>query len=661
MLARVLIANRGEIARRIARTCNRMGIEYVTVHSEADTGASYLDGAVTSVCIGPTPASESYLSIDRLLDAARETGCDTVHPGYGFLSENPAFAAAVVDAGMVFVGPDAQTIAAMGDKGRAKAIMAGVGVPVIPGSGEASDDPIRVAEMAKTVGLPALLKPVAGGGGKGMEVVTAWEGLSAAAESAIRLARSTFADGRVLVERLVQKPRHIEVQVFGDSHGNVVHLFERECSLQRRHQKIVEEAPSANLDERIREQLLSAAVRGARAIGYRNAGTFEFMVGTDGSFYFLEVNTRLQVEHPVTEEITGIDLVEWQLRVADGEPLPLRQHEIVASGHAIECRVYAEDPSKDFRPTPGRVRRVIWPPRVRIESALCGGDDVSPHYDPMIAKLIVHAADREQALQAMREGLQRTGLLGLTTNVGFLVKLLADRSVADGQVDTRYIDSNLSRFVDDSAYIAKAIACAAALSSVGRVRTATGTMACSPWESTASTGIVDRAQLDPSAPFGRVAFRADERWMRARVLAVGQTWARIAVGEEDGSTCEVTIEARDGVRGGTVDALPWSALEVPDAFELVIAGQRVRLEATLDGSVPSGGERVAAAPMAGSVVLINVRPGDRVERGAVLAVVEAMKMENPVVAQRDGVVEQVMVDIGDSVSGGQALVLLEAQ
>ncbi|MCO5105705.1 MAG: carbamoyl-phosphate synthase subunit L [Burkholderiaceae bacterium] len=661
MIARLLIANRGEIAGRIARTCRRMGIEYVTVHSEADAGASYREGAVSSVCVGPTAASESYLSIERLLDAARKTGCDAVHPGYGFLSENAAFAAAVVDAGMVFVGPDAQTIAAMGDKGRAKALMSEAGVPVIPGSTEASDDPSRVVKMAKSVGLPALLKPAAGGGGKGMQVVTAWDGLSAAAESAIRLARSSFADGRLLVERLVQDPRHIEVQIFGDSHGNVVHVFERECSLQRRHQKIVEEAPAANLDQRIREQLLSAAVRGARAIGYRNAGTFEFIVGVDGSFYFLEVNTRLQVEHPVTEEITGIDLVEWQLRVADGEPIPLKQHEIVASGHAVECRVYAEDPSKNFQPTPGRVRRVIWPAHLRIETALRDGEDVSPHYDPMVAKLIARAPDRRQAMQAMRSGLQHTGLLGLTTNVGFLDRLLADRGVVEGQVSTRYIDANLDRFLDDSGYGSKAIACVAALWSVGRARTVTGTAGCSPWESTTPTGILDRARLDPGAPFGRIALRQGEHWASARLLAIGRASARIAVGEEDGLICDVTIEARDGVWGGTVDAMPWSALEVPGAVELVIAGQRVRLETNLDESVPSDGERVATAPMAGSVALINVGPGDRVERGAVLAVVEAMKMENPVVAQCDGIVEQVMVDVGDSVSGGQALVLLEVR
>lgn len=658
MIARVLIANRGEIAQRIARTCRRLGIEYVTVHSEADTGAAYLEGSVASVCIGPTAASESYLNVARLLDAARKTRCDAVHPGYGFLSENPIFAAAVVEAGMLFVGPDARTIAAMGDKARAKTLMAQAGVPVIPGSSEASDEAARVVEMAKAVGLPVLLKPVAGGGGKGMEVVTHWDRLAAAAESGIRLARSSFADGRLLVERLVRQPRHIEVQVFGDTHGNVVHLFERECSLQRRHQKIVEEAPAANLDESVRQQLLSAAVRGARAIGYRNAGTFEFIVGTDGSFHFLEVNTRLQVEHPVTEEITGVDLVEWQLRVADGEPLPLTQQEIAARGHAVECRVYAEDASRNFQPTPGRVQRVIWPARMRVESALRNGDDVSPHYDPMIAKLVAHAPDRGRALQAMRDGLQRTALFGLTTNIGFLDRLLADPAVVEGPIHTRYIDENLDRLVVDSDSTAMALACAAVLSSA---RPGGATVSRSPWESSALTGIVDRSQLDPDAPFGRIAFRCGERWATARLLAVGESSARVALGEQDACEYEVTIGLRDGVWSGTVDGSPWSAIEVPGAIELVVAGQRVRFETRLDESGPTQGERVAAAPMAGTVALINVSAGDAVARGAVLAVVEAMKMENPVVAQCDGVVEQVLVEVGASVSGGQALVLLEAE
>ncbi len=661
MIARLLIANRGEIAGRIARTCRRLGVEYVTVHSEADAGAMYLAGSVASVCIGPTAASESYLNIERLLDAARHTGCDAVHPGYGFLSENPPFAQAVVEAGMVFVGPDARTISAMGDKGRAKALMAEAGVPVIPGSSEASDDPARVVEMVRDVGLPALLKPVAGGGGKGMEIVTAWDRLGAAVESCIRLARSSFADGRLLVERLVQAPRHIEVQVFGDAHGNVVHLFERECSLQRRHQKIIEEASATCLDDGIREQLLSAAVRGARAIGYRNAGTFEFIVGDDGSYYFLEVNTRLQVEHPVTEEITGIDLVEWQLRVADGEPLPLQQHEIAAGGHAIECRVYAEDPAKNFQPTPGQVRRVVWPSKLRIESALSDGDVVSPHYDPMVAKLIARAPDRQQALEVIRDGLRNTALLGLTTNIAFLDKLLSDQAVIEGQVNTRYIDQNLGRFALDPDRSAMALACAATLVSASTGRSGAETGVHSPWESSALAGIMDRAQLDPVAPFGRIALRDDDRWATARLLAIAGSSARIATGESDDSTWNVTIESRDGVWGGMVASLPWFALEVPGAIEIVVGGHRIRLETRLEESDSMDGERVATAPMAGTVVLVNVAPGDKVERGAVLAVVEAMKMENPVVAQCDGVVEEVMVEPGDSVSGGQALALLTVQ
>ncbi|NBH01795.1 biotin carboxylase N-terminal domain-containing protein, partial [Amycolatopsis sp. SID8362] len=475
MPKRVLIANRGEIARRIARTCRRLGVDHVAVYSEADAGADHLAGAVETVHIGPPAARESYLDLDAVIDAALRTDCDAVHPGYGFLSENPEFAARVTEAGLVYIGPAAATIEAMGDKARARALMAAAGVPVLPGSEHATESADVLLADARRIGYPVILKPVAGGGGKGMRVVRTEAELPEAVEEAVRLGRAGFGDGRLLAERYVAAPRHIEVQVFGDHHGNVVHLFERECSLQRRHQKIVEEAPAPHLPPTTRHALLDAAVRGATALGYVGAGTFEFILDGDGRFFFLEVNTRLQVEHPVTEEITGLDLVEWQLRVADGEPLPLPQWRIGATGHAIECRVYAEDPGHGFRPAPGHAEVVRWPADVRVEAAFDESGAVPGFYDPMVAKLIAAGPDRGAALARLRAAIDETTLIGLTTNLGFLAELLDEPRVVEGRVDTHLVDAFTARpephFRD-----AQALACAAAM--------AVPAAAASPWTGT---------------------------------------------------------------------------------------------------------------------------------------------------------------------------------
>ncbi|MTJ80966.1 MAG: ATP-grasp domain-containing protein, partial [Telmatospirillum sp.] len=440
MFKRILIANRGEIARRIARTCRRLGIETVAVHSKADRTSAHLDEADGREVIGGAAAIDSYLNGAAILAAARRTGCDALHPGYGFLSENAAFAQATGDAGLIFIGPPPDVIAAMGDKAEAKRRVAAAGVPVVPGSEEASEHPAEIRDACHRIGYPVILKPVAGGGGKGMTVVRREEDLSEAIERAIRLGRANFADGRLLVERFIANPRHIEVQIFGDAQGRIVHLFERECTLQRNHQKIVEEAPAGALPEATRAALLAAAVRGAEAIGYRNAGTFEFILAPDGAFYFLEVNTRLQVEHPVTEAITGLDLVEWQLRVAAGEALPLSQDEIRRSGHAIECRIYAEDPDNDFQPAPGEALAVRWPAGCRVDAAFDGAGTVPPFYDPMVAKLIVRGHDRADSLHRLLDAVQETVILGLTTNLGFLARLLQDRQVIAGDMDTHLVD-----------------------------------------------------------------------------------------------------------------------------------------------------------------------------------------------------------------------------
>ena len=436
-IRRVLIANRGEIAARVARTCRRLGIEFVAVYSDADAHAPYLSDATAAVALGNPLAVESYLNAGKIIAAAIDTGCDAIHPGYGFLSENAGFARDVARAGLTFIGPNPDTIESLGDKARAKALMQSAGVPTVPGTSEASEDLARIGELAEAAGYPVLLKPTAGGGGKGMQIVRAAADLPEAAAQAIRLGRANFKDGRLLVERYVERPRHIEVQVFGDTHGNAVHLFERECSLQRRHQKVVEEAPADGLAPATRAALLDAAVRGARAVGYVNAGTFEFIVDSAGDFFFLEVNTRLQVEHPVTEEITGIDLVEWQLRVAAGEPLPLLQKDITASGHAIECRLYAEDPGREFAPCAGSITHLVWPHAARVETGVRAGLAISTFYDPMIAKLVVHATRRDAAIDSMLAALRQTAVLGLTTNIGFLVKVLDDVAVRRNDIPRR--------------------------------------------------------------------------------------------------------------------------------------------------------------------------------------------------------------------------------
>ncbi|MBP5857491.1 hypothetical protein KAJ83_10765 [Marivibrio halodurans] len=663
MFRRILIANRGEIARRVARTCRRLGIDYVAVYSEADRDAPHLDGAIASIPIGPAAAAQSYLDAEKLITVARDTGCEAVHPGYGFLSENAAFAAAVEAAGLTFIGPTPKTIADMGDKATAKRLMAAAGVPTVPGSEGASDDPVEIEAALAEVGFPALLKPVAGGGGKGMAVIRSGDG-RAAIDSAIRTARSGFGDGRLLVERYVTAPRHVEVQVFGDGTGEVVHLHERECSLQRRHQKVVEEAPAAFLSDDLRARLLDAATRGARAIAYRNAGTFEFIVGADGAFFFLEVNTRLQVEHPVTEEITGLDLVEWQLRIAAGEGLPRTQAAIQASGHAIECRLYAEDPAAAFRPAPGTVAALRWPEGVRVESAIRAGGSVPPDYDPMIAKLIVHGADRDAALARMRAALAETAILGLTTNHGFLARLLADPVVQADGADTGFVDEALPRLVEmPDAHDILAVAAAALACPV------VGEGPNSPWH---GPGLGDiggdlgggRGALDPVAPMGRVGFVMDGKWRIARFRAIDAGYAVIDVGGEDGGAGAGAVRLRsvtmhrdgDLVRG-MLAGRSWVAAVGAEAIEIAIAGTRARVERALealDGA--AGGDGAVASEMPGVVVALRVAVGDIVARGDTLAIVEAMKFETPIAAPRDGIVAEIDCAVGTSVRAGQILI-----
>ena len=667
-IRRVLIANRGEIAARVARTCQRLGIEFVAVYSDADALAPYLADAVAVAALGNPLAVESYLNAARIIAAALDTGCDAVHPGYGFLSENAGFAKDVARAGLIFIGPNPDTIESLGDKARAKSLMQAAGVPTVPGTSQASEDFARISELAEAAGYPVLLKPTAGGGGKGMQVVRTAADLPEATAQAIRLGRANFKDGRLIVERYIERPRHIEVQVFGDTHGNVVHLFERECSLQRRHQKVVEEAPADGLAASTRQALLDAAVRGARALGYVNAGTFEFIVDAAGNFFFLEVNTRLQVEHPVTEEITGIDLVEWQLRIAAGQALPLRQEEITASGHAIECRVYAEDPARDFAPCAGSVSHLIWPRGVRIETAIRAGMSISTYYDPMIAKLVVRAQSRAEAINDMLAALRQTAVLGLTTNVGFLVAVLDDTAVRRNEIHTRYLDDHLGR-LNGRISLAAALACATAICfAADRAGESATVLSHWPWSGRSAAGLLDRVALGPETGVGSMVFWAGPETHLTVIESVSGTLAcdpdvchRMGIRIDDQT---LTIEVKqDGVGRwrGTVGEVPWIGVLNGTSVDLQVAGCHFSLQRYGARSpTTASGAGIAAAPMPGVVVALPVALGDQVKAGDTLAIVEAMKTENRVLSGCDGTVIAIHCKTGDSTRAGDVLVEVQA-
>jgi acetyl-CoA carboxylase biotin carboxylase subunit len=493
-MKRVLIANRGEIAVRIVRACREAGLESVAVHSDADAGTIHVTLADRAMRIGAAPATESYLNIPALIDAARASGADAVHPGYGFLSEQPAFARACEEAGVTFIGPPAEVIARMGSKVAAREAMQRAGVPVVPGATPGDQDDRSIAAAAARVGYPALIKAVAGGGGKGMRTVRSPDDALEAIAAARREAQAAFADGTLYVERLIERPRHVEIQVFGDAHGHVVHLFERECSIQRRHQKIVEESPSPVLTPTVRARMGEAAVAAARAVGYRNAGTIEFLVegqGDEARFYFLEMNTRLQVEHPVTEAVTGTDLVRAQFVVASGGRLPWTQQALVQRGHAIECRVYAEDPARGFLPQAGPLLLYREPagPGVRVDSGVQEGDGIGVHYDPLLAKLVAFAETREAAIARADAALRSFPILGVRTNVPFLIRLLAHPEFRTGCVDTGFVDAHLPALIERSAAPVEAVAAAALATPPARAPVpAKPGRHLDPWETLAGWG-----------------------------------------------------------------------------------------------------------------------------------------------------------------------------
>jgi acetyl-CoA/propionyl-CoA carboxylase biotin carboxyl carrier protein len=663
VLRRVLIANRGEVAVRIARTVRALGATSIAVYSDADVDARHVHEADVAVRIGPVPAADSYLSIERVVEAARATGADAVHPGYGFLSENPALATACAEADITFVGPPASAIAAMGDKVRAKALVAAAGVPVVPGSEGRGLGDDELAAVAATIGFPVLLKPSAGGGGKGMRVVEDPTAFSDAVAGARREARGAFGDDTLLLERFVNRPRHIEIQVLADQHGHVVHLGERECSLQRRHQKVVEESPSPSLSEPTREAMGAAAVDAARACGYVGAGTVEFIVPSarPDEFFFLEMNTRLQVEHPVTELVHGLDLVELQLRVAAGEALPFAQDALVARGHAIEARVYAEDPAAGFLPTGGTVLVVDEPddrPGVRVDSSLDVGAHIGTEYDPMLAKVIAHGADRAEALRRLDTALAHTTVLGVTTNIGFLRRLLADDDVVAGRLDTGLVDRRLPALVAGS--VPDEVVVAAALRRLTPDEPVTD-----PWHlrrgwSPAGTRPQEAlVEVRGHEPVTVVACWRDGSW-----------WVR--VGDDP------TVPERPAALSPAAGAGASGSTEVV----LVLDGRRTRLSVA-DG--PNGevwfgwggeawasrieepwqvhrGDRASAgsgpvpAPMPGTLTAVLVAEGDAVHEGQPLAVVEAMKMEFTLRAPQAGIVAVVHGPVGRQVALGEPIV-----
>ncbi|MGZ4765985.1 MAG: acetyl/propionyl/methylcrotonyl-CoA carboxylase subunit alpha [Ilumatobacteraceae bacterium] len=657
MFDTVLVANRGEIAVRIIRTLRTLGIRSVAVHSDPDAGARHVTDADVAMRIGPAAAASSYLSIERIIEAALATGAQALHPGYGFLAENSAIAAACADAGIVFVGPPAAVIEAMGDKIRAKETVASRGVKVVPGVSGVGLDDDKLAAQVGSIGFPVLIKPSAGGGGKGMRLVTAAEDLPAAIASAKREALGAFGDSTLLVERFIERPRHIEVQVLADAHDNIVHLGERECSLQRRHQKVIEEAPSALLSDEQRDAIAAQAVAAAKACGYVNAGTVEFIVSGNrpDEAFFMEMNTRLQVEHPVTEMVWGLDLVELQLRVAAGEALPFTQADLKRRGHSIEARVYAEDVRRGFLPTGGRVVALHEPvemANVRVDSSLSVGSEIGSNYDPMLSKVIAWGPDRATARRTLDRALAFTTVLGVTTNVAFLRVVLADPSVVDAAMDTSLVERIAERAGDRST--PPHIAAAAALSQHSTRSSPTTT---SPWDDVGGWRTGERAWVTWRVVTGdgehlTVQFRSTSTTNQFEVVAAS------------GSIVATTLTLHDGV--GSIEFG-----DVTSQFRVATSGPTTWIGSEGDAWSFTGHEPTAAghtqidhgaaieSPMPGTVIAVLVSTGESVTVGQPVVVVEAMKMEHTLRASTDGIVSELLVHVGDRVALSQLLAVID--
>ena len=658
MFKKILIANRGEIACRVAATARGLGIQTVAVYSEADANARHVAECDEAYYIGPAPAKESYLRGDAIIEIAKQSGAQAIHPGYGFLSENEDFAEACAKAGLVFIGPPPAAIRAMGLKAQSKQLMEKAKVPLVPGYHGGKQEPAFLQQQADKIGYPVLIKASAGGGGKGMRVVEKSEDFDAALASCKREAISSFGDDAVLIEKYLQRPRHIEIQVFADTQGDCVYLFERDCSVQRRHQKVLEEAPAPGLSEERRQAMGEAAVAAAKAVGYVGAGTVEFIADQGGTFYFMEMNTRLQVEHPVTEEITGLDLVEWQLRVADGEPLPLTQEELAIDGHAIEARIYAENPLKGFLPSIGTLSHMRMPIEdgpVRIDSGVREGDAISPYYDPMIAKLIVWGRDRDAALAAMAQALRECEISGVATNVEFLGRVIACEDFASGAVDTGLIERNRDELLPSVLDVPPAVLALAAFAQVRAEQAAPTAGPASPWEM-------------------RDGWRMHLIASRTLEFKIGEVTHAVAV-EYRREGMAITVGGASGLVQGTVTGrkvtLAWNgervqaqlATEQGGRRVVFTAGRRFDLElidpaAQFDHEEEQGGG--LTAPMSGKVLSVLVQPGAEVEKGAPLLVMEAMKMEHTISAPAKGKVAQIRYGAGEQVAEGAELVSFEA-
>jgi 3-methylcrotonyl-CoA carboxylase alpha subunit len=677
MFKKILIANRGEIACRVAATARRMGVKTVAVYSDADASAKHVAACDEAVHIGGSAPKDSYLQWQRILDAAKATGAQAIHPGYGFLSENEAFANACAEAGLVFIGPPASAILAMGLKAESKQLMEKAGVPLVPGYHGSDQDPALLKHEANRIGYPVLIKASAGGGGKGMRVVEKAEDFEAALASCQREARNSFGSDAVLVEKYVQRPRHIEIQVFGDTHGNCVYLFERDCSVQRRHQKVLEEAPAPGMTPELRQQMGLAAVAAARAVNYVGAGTVEFIVEQppEGGmkFFFMEMNTRLQVEHPVTEAITGLDLVEWQLRVASGEPLPRKQEELQIHGHAIEARICAETPDNQFLPATGRldVYRLpacteflpapagegAAPQPTRVDSGVREGDTISPFYDSMVAKLIVHGRTREEALARMDAALADTRIVGLSTNVQFLRHVVGSHSFAQAELDTALIPREAAVLFNQDR--------------VGRDLAVAAAVAQTLLAERASEGKDPFTRRDGWRPHGLTQRRFDFEYqgeaLQAQLTYLHDGALQLAFGETTGVLSFDALPCESGHRmdlrfmGQRQWVQTWQRDEVVHLFCALGATQITELDALAHaGEVAAEGGRLTA-PMPGKVVSFAVKAGDTVKKGQPLAVMEAMKMEHTIAAPADGTVAELLYAPGDQVAEGAELLKIQTE
>ncbi len=660
MFSNILIANRGEIACRIARTCQRLGIAAAGVHSSADADSLHVKSIGESVPIGGAPASESYLRIDAVIEAAKAVGAQAIHPGFGFLAENAAFARAVEAAGLVFVGPTPETIERLGDKASAKKEAQAAKVPTVPGSLSPSEDPAAIERTVRELGLPVMLKAAAGGGGKGMRAIASFDGLAAEIESAMREAKNAFGDAGLIAEKLVESGRHIEVQIAGDGHGNVVHLFERECSLQRRHQKLIEEAPAANLPTELRAKILGDAVRLGQRLSYRGVGTVEFIVSGSG-YYFLEVNPRLQVEHPVTEMVTGVDIVELMLRIAAGEGLPFSQDDIKISGHAVEARICAEDADDNFMPSTGEIAFAQFPDQsVRVETGVESGSVVTPYYDSMLAKLITHAPTRAQALDSLDKALAATTIFGLTTNIDFLRRLIALPATRDATFYTRLIDDQFSELTDAGGGVsAEALAVGACFWLMQQRPLASA----NPWQARSTTGWQMNSGGDGLSPIPILHLESRGASAEIRFGAL-QADDAILIGVDDQRVRIRLVPQQDNLHTAVIDDRHEAVRLLQRGQDIFISsrGRTHTLSAIPYLAYVSASAQTSAelrAPMTGSVLKVNVAAGDAVKAGDVVMIMESMKMELRIASEIDGVVASLRCKAGETVDRNSIVAVVE--